>query len=136
MFTVIELLSTFHKLKPGFEDPSRIVAKGRLKLERSKYDQMISFASQANRLERSCVQLIEVKSTVFSEPLFVICFHLQAGRLLVVNHQHCHDGCKGKVCKRKNEIIFSDRVMDVSDAGEKCHGKNKTKKLSSKGNNE
>ena len=31
---------------------------------------MISFASKAKRLERSCVQIIEVKCTVFSEPIF------------------------------------------------------------------
>ena len=39
---------------------SRNVAEGHLTGERSKYDQiMISFASKAKGLERSCVQLIE-----------------------------------------------------------------------------
>ena len=53
-----------------FEGPSKTVAKGQLKLERSKYDQMISFACKAKQLERSCVQLNEVKFTAFSEPVF------------------------------------------------------------------
>ena len=51
--------------------PGGTVAKGQLKLERSKYDQMVSFASEAKRLERSCIRnLIEVKSTAFSELVF------------------------------------------------------------------
>ena len=89
--------------------------KGQLNLERSKYDQMISFASKptkTKRLERSCVQLIELKSTAFSEPVFVICFHLQAGQLLVINHLHCHDGCKGKVCGIEFVRIFMQITSD------------------------
>ena len=53
------------------QGPSRTVAKGQLKLERSKYDQMISFASEAKRLEKLCVHIVKVKSTVFSE--LVLC---------------------------------------------------------------
>ena len=74
---------------------SRTASEGQLILETSKYDQMmISFVC---KLERSCVQLIKVKSTVFSEPVFCDLFSFTNERLVVINHQHCHDGCKGQV---------------------------------------
>ena len=61
---------------------------------------MISFASEAKRPERSCVQLIEVKSTVFSEPVFCDLFSFTSWA--IVSNQHCQDGCKGITLSRGN----------------------------------
>ena len=43
---------------------------------------MISFASKAKRLERSCVQLIKVKCTVFSEPVFCDLFSFTSRKIV------------------------------------------------------
>ena len=62
------LLRICFNLSQFESNTSRTIAKGQLKLESSKYDQ---FCFQAKWLWRSCVQLIEVKSKAFSEP--VVC---------------------------------------------------------------